>query len=108
MHRLVLIVMLSMGLAACETTSSSEIAEPLAATPASTDAVARYAVEATPGSSAPVLSRTGANVTVEVGSYYTSALGKKCRRIVLSDGLGRSQVSAVCLVENSWTTVVEL
>lgn len=109
MHRLVLILALSIGLAACETAPSNQAAS-LAetATPVASDAVARYAVEASAGASAPVMSKSGSNVTVQVGSYYTSALGERCRRIVLSDGFGRSQVSAVCLVDNGWTTVVGL
>ncbi|MBO6636136.1 DVU3141 family protein [Parvibaculum sp.] len=110
MHRLVLLLTLSIGLAACETTSSNETTDPLspAAVPAATDAVARYAVDASPGASAPVISGAGSSIVVQVGSYYTSALGERCRRVVLSDGFGRSQVSAVCLVDNGWTTVVGL
>jgi hypothetical protein len=113
MHRLVLLLTLSIGLAACETVPSDETVDPLSpaaapAAPAATDAVARYAVGASPGASAPVMSGTGSSVTVQVGSYYTSALGERCRRVVLSDGFGRSQVSAVCLVDAGWTTVVGL
>ena len=110
MHRLVLLLRLGNGLAACEAVPSGKTVDPLspAAAPAATDAVARYAVGASPGASAPVMSGTGSSVTVQVGSYYTSALGERCRRVVLSDGFGRSQVSAVCLVDAGWTTVVGL
>ncbi|GEM_PF-2220435 len=102
---------LSLGLAACETTSTSgEFAsgsEVLATSPAS-DPIALYAVEAAPGTAGTVLASSGNSTLVHVGPDYISATGDRCRRVILADGNGRSQVSAVCLVEQSWKTVIGL
>jgi len=104
-------LVLSLGLAACETTTptSSAYTSPseAAASPAS-DPVALYAVEAAPGSAGPVVASSGTSMLVHVGLDYISATGDRCRRVILADGNGRSQVSAVCLVEQSWKTVVGL
>ncbi|MBX3490799.1 hypothetical protein [Parvibaculum sp.] len=102
---------LSLGLAACETTSTSgefaSASEVLAASPAS-DPIALYAVEAAPGTAGTVLASSGNSTLVHVGPDYVSATGDRCRRVILADGNGRSQVSAVCLVEQSWKTVIGL
>lgn len=102
---------LSMGLAACQTTTPESntytSASEAAASPAS-DPIALYAVEAAPGSAAPVVAASGASMLVHVGPDYISATGDRCRRVILADGNGRSQVSAVCLVEQSWKTIIGL
>ena len=103
---------LSLGLAACETTSTSggeyaSASEVLATSPAS-DPIALYAVAATPGTAGPVVASSGNSTLVHVGPDYISATGDRCRRVILADGNGRSQVSAVCLVEQSWKTVIGL
>lgn len=103
------VLVLSVGLAACETTSGGPSSPASsAAVPPISDPVALYAVNAAPGSAGPVTAASGSSVLVHVGPDYVSATGDRCRRVILADGNGRSQVSAVCLVEQSWKTVIGL
>ncbi|MDO8838433.1 MAG: DVU3141 family protein [Parvibaculum sp.] len=104
-------LILSVGLAACETMpTSSELASADAAAGSNPtgDSIALYAVNAAPGSTGPVVTPSGNNMLVHVGADYVSATGDRCRRVILADDNGRSQVSAVCLTERSWKTVVGL
>ncbi|MDP2124478.1 MAG: hypothetical protein Q8J92_08855 [Parvibaculum sp.] len=101
----------SVGLAACETLpASGELAATDAAVGSNPtgDSIALYAVNAAPGSIGPVVTPSGNNMLVHVGTDYVSATGDRCRRVILADDNGRSQVSAVCLTERSWKTVVGL
>ena len=102
MRGFLIALMLSVGLAACETTSAS-----------SEQVGADEAIGSNPSvttSSLPNVSRGryGDSMMVHVGPDYVSATGDRCRRVILADGNGRSQVSAVCLTEQSWKTVIGL
>jgi hypothetical protein len=105
---------LCVGLAACETTQSASPAlDPTAVGSvsgrAAGDPVALYAIGASQGASASVVSASGRNTLVRVGGDYISATGDRCKRVVLSEAAtGKSQVSAVCFVDASWMTVVGL
>lgn len=111
MRGFLIVLVLSVGLAACETTSTSNEHSPaseVASSGLTGDPIALYAVNAAPGTSGPVVAPSGNSMLVHVGSDYVSATGDRCRRVILADGNGRSQVSAVCLTEQSWKTVVGL
>ena len=111
MRGFLIALMLSVGLAACETTSASSeqvgADEAIGSNP-SGDPIALYAVNAVPGTVVPVVAASGDPMMVHVGPDYVSATGDRCRRVILADGNGRSQVSAVCLTEQSWKTVIGL
>ena len=111
MRGFLIALMLSVGLAACETTSASSeqvgADEAIGSNP-SGDPIALYAVNAVPGTVGPVVAASGDSMMVHVGPDYVSATGDRCRRVILADGNGRSQVSAVCLTEQSWKTVIGL
>lgn len=113
------LLLLTAGLAACESTPGG----PEAGTPATTDAestaggggeapkgtdpIARYALSAAPGEGAQLQLPDGGRVFVTVGSMYTSAAGVRCRRITLRTQRDASRVSAVCRQDDGWTTVLE-
>lgn len=111
MRGFLIALVLSVGLAACETASTSSehaaIDSAVGGNP-SGDPVALYAVNAVPGTVGPVVAASGNSMMVHVGPDYVSATGDRCRRVILADGNGRSQVSAVCLTEQSWKTVIGL
>ena len=72
------------------------------------DEIARYALNVAPGSRGSVTFADGRTISVRVGVDYVSATNEQCRRVILSDSSGQSQISAVCLVDGVWTTTIRL
>lgn len=113
MLRLALLAALCPALAACATTatpgSAALPAESVAAATAQPgDPIAAYVNGAARGDSA-VVDISGRQAKVQVGTDYISAAGDRCRRVVLTDiELRKTQVSAVCLANGGWNTVVGL
>ena len=101
-------------LAGCETTgatgSASVPGPQAAAAPAVLgDSVAAYATGASYGSTGVVELPSGSQARVYVGQEYVSAVGDRCRRVILTDAvLRKTQVSAVCLTDKGWNTVIGL
>lgn len=102
------------ALAACATTgagtgSATMPAENAAAVPAAMgDPIAAYVNGAARGDSA-IVDVSGRQAKVQVGGEYVSATGDRCRRVVLTDiAVRKTQVSAVCLADGGWNTVVGL
>lgn len=107
-------LLLCVGLAACATvegpaaTGQKSAVVSAAAMPAG-DPIATYVRGVAPGTTGFVSSASGRETKVHVGDEYTSAAGNRCRRIILSDTSRRNtQVSAVCLKDEGWSTVIGL
>lgn len=109
-----LLIGLVTALAGCETTgqagSASIPVQQAAATPAAIgDPIAAYATGAPRGATTVVQLPSGGQARVHVGPEYVSAAGDRCKRVILTDTtLRKTQVSAVCLTEKGWNTVVGL
>ena len=109
--RTIFLLALSPALAACATMgeAGSAAAQPASAAAAPSDAVASFATSATYGTSSIVQMASGRQTKVQVGSDYMSAAGDRCKRVILTDiTLRKTQVSAVCLTDSGWNTVVGL
>lgn len=113
MMRLAFLAALGPVLAACATTEGpGSAALPPASVAAALaqpgDTIAAYVNGATRGDSA-VVDLSGRQAKVQVGGEYVSAAGDRCRRVILTDiALRKTQVSAVCLANGGWNTVVGL
>ena len=97
--------------ASMETTGSAAIpAQEAAVVPAAAgDPVAAYATGAVRGATGVVKMASGSQARVHVGAEYVSAAGDRCKRVILTDtSLRKTQVSAVCLTDRGWNTVVGL
>lgn len=110
--RTIFLLALSPALAACATmgeAGSTTAAQSASAAAAPSDAVASFATSATHGMSSIVQMASGRQTKVQVGSDYMSAAGDRCKRVILTDiTLRKTQVSAVCLTDSGWNTVVGL
>ncbi|HAC59117.1 MAG: hypothetical protein JJ922_02060 [Parvibaculum sp.] len=104
----------AIALAGCATTegtgSATVPAQEAAALPAAAgDPVAAYVTGASRGATGVVRMASGKEAKVHVGVEYVSAAGDRCKRVILTDTtLRKTQVSAVCLTDKGWNTVVGL
>lgn len=111
--RTILAVATAVVLAACSSSPSPRVADANqpdslnGADAEASDVIARYAASAPTGATQQ-LTVDGRQVWVTVGQSYTSALGNKCRRITLRGEGEGARVSAVCLHDGDWKTVLGL
>ena len=70
------------------------------------DPLANFLLNTTPGRTGTVTLNNGETVLVRVGSDYTSAANKRCRRMIVEFTDGRSQANAVCFNGTVWKTVL--
>lgn len=70
------------------------------------DEIAKYAVGAPPGSIGSVILKNETRYVVRVGFDYVAAAGDNCRRILIESSTTQSALSAVCLVDGVWETVL--
>lgn len=113
--KLIMLAGLCSAVAGCGTTgqaagSASIPVQQAAVTPAAAgDPIAAYVTGASRGSSSVVKLASGSQAKVHVGTEYISAAGDRCRRVILTDiVIRKTQVSAVCLTDSGWNTVVGL
>jgi hypothetical protein len=110
--RVAFLLALSPALAACVTTGeagSTPASQHASVAAAPSDAVANFATSASYGTSGTVQMASGRQAKVQVGGEYISAAGDRCKRVLLTDlTLRKTQVSAVCLTDSGWSTVIGL
>ena len=70
------------------------------------DNIAKFLMSAHDGERGQVRMKDGRYVTVTAGPAYTSALGLACRRGSVQNGRGEALVSAACLKDQVWHTVI--
>ena len=76
------------------------------AIPTAGDKIAAFAMKAKFAERKQIVLDSGLRVTTEAGRKYTSALGVPCRRVNIINGQSEVQVSAVCLKNNVWRTMI--
>jgi len=71
------------------------------------DPIAKFAISNRPNHRANLKLKDGRLVTIWVGSDYMAATRDRCRRIVFQVAAAQREVSAVCLQNNVWRTIIE-